>query len=171
MALTVTLLRAEACHDCSPQEVLRGVNRQLLNMNNEGMFVTVLYGVLHRTTGEFTFVRAGHELPLLCRPDGELVEPDLSRGQILGLFTDPVLQEQTVKLTPNSTLLLYTDGVIEAVDAHAEMFGDERLRRAVSANRAAPAQVMCERILEQVTAHTRAVSQHDDITLVSVQAR
>jgi sigma-B regulation protein RsbU (phosphoserine phosphatase) len=171
MALTVTLLRAEACHDCSPQEVLRGVNRQLLNMNTEGMFVTVLYGVLQRATGEFTYVRAGHELPLLCQADGALVEPRLEHGQLLGLLSDPHLPEQTMTLTPNSTLLLYTDGVIEAVDAQAEMFGEGRLQQAVEAHRQAPAQMMCERILERVTAHIHAVTQQDDITLLSVQAR
>ena len=171
MALTVTLMRAEACHDCSPQQVLRGVNRQLLNMNTEGMFVTVLYGVLHRVTGEFTYVRAGHELPLLCQADGALIEPPLEHGQILGLFDDPHLPEQTMTLTPNSTLLLYTDGVIEAVDARAEMFGEERLQQAVKAIRDAPAQVTCERILERVMTHIHAVAQHDDITLLSVRIK
>jgi sigma-B regulation protein RsbU (phosphoserine phosphatase) len=170
MALTVTLLRAEACHDCSPQQVLRGVNRQLLNMNEEGMFVTVLYGVLHRAAGEFTYVRAGHELPLLCRADGALIKPALERGQILGLFDNPHLPEQAVTLTPHSTLLLYTDGVTEAVGEQGEMFEEERLRQAVDAYRDAPAQVMCERILERVMRHIRSVAQRDDITLLSVQA-
>lgn len=171
MALTVTLLRAEACHDCSPSEVLRNVNRHLLNLNDEGMFVTVLYGVLNRTTREFSYVRAGHELPLLCKTDGELVQPSLGRGQILGLLSDPVLPEQTLALASGSTLLLYTDGVIEAIDEHAEMFGEERLQQAVDANCISSAQVLCERILESVTAHSRAVAQHDDITLTCVQAK
>ncbi len=114
MALTVTLLRAEACRDCSPREVLRGVNRQLLNLNREGMFVTVLYGVLDGATGKFTYARAGHELPLFCTASGELIVPELGPGRVLGLFDDLHLAESTMNLAQGGTLLLYTDGVVEA---------------------------------------------------------
>ena len=171
MALTVTLLRAEACRDCSPREVLRSVNRQLLNLNSEGMFVTVWYGVLNYATGDLTYVRAGHELPVLYTADGTLVAPSLDGSQLLGLFSDPPLVEQTVTLAPGSTLLLYTDGVNEAMDAQGEMFEEERLKAAVSAHRHQPAQVVCERVLERVTAHTGAIAQRDDIMLVCIQAR
>ena len=171
MALTVTLLRAEACRDCSPEQVLRGVNRQLLNLNDEGMFVTVLYGVLDRATGEFTYVRAGHELPILYTADGTLVEPALGRGPFLGLFSDPPFSEQTVTLAYGDTLLLHTDGVTEAMDTRGELFGEERLQAAVQAFRHHAAQEVCEEILGQVTLHSGSVAQHDDITLVCVQAR
>ena len=65
MALTYSLLRAEAFRASSPGEALQAVNRQLLDMNPSGMFVTVLYGVLNRTTHDFQFARAGHDLPLI----------------------------------------------------------------------------------------------------------
>jgi sigma-B regulation protein RsbU (phosphoserine phosphatase) len=110
MALTVTLLPAEACRDCSPSEVLRAVNHQLLNVNSEGLFVTVLYGVLDRTTGEFTYARAGHESPIHCLATGELIVPDLGPGQLLGFWGDVRLSEQSISLAPGSTLMLYTDG-------------------------------------------------------------
>jgi serine phosphatase RsbU (regulator of sigma subunit) len=171
MALTVTLLRAEACRECSPEKVLQGVNRQLLNLNKENMFVTVLYGVLNRATCEFTYVRAGHEPPILCNADGKSIELDLECGQILGLYNDPPLCDQTVTLASGDTLLLFTDGVTEAMDARAEMFGDKRLQEAVSAHHHSSAQDMCERVFEQVTSHRGAAAQHDDITLVCVQAR
>jgi len=171
MALTVTLLRAEACHNCAPREVLRGVNRQLLNLNREGMFVTVLYGVLDGATGKFTYARAGHELPLFCSASGELAVPELGPGRLLGLFEDLPLAEYTMNLTQGGTLLLYTDGVVEATDRQAEMFGEERLGQAVCANRTESAQAVCDRVLESVAAHCGALAQHDDITVVSVQAK
>ena len=171
MALTVTLLRAEACHDCAPREVLRGVNRQLLNLNKEGIFVTVLYGVLDGATGKFTYARAGHELPLFCSASGELTVPELAPGRVLGLFEDPLLTEHTMNLAQGGTLLLYTDGVVEARDRQVEMFGEERLGQAVCANRTVSAQAVCDRVLEWVAAHCGALAQHDDVTVVSVQAK
>ena len=170
MALTVTLLRAEACRDCSPREVLRSVNRQLLNLNSEGMFVTVLYGVLNYATREFTYVRAGHEPPILFAPNGEQIELSLGSGQLLGFFDEPPLSEQTIALAAGSTLLLYTDGVTEAVDGQAEMFGDERLKAAVGASHQHPAQKVCERVLELVTTHSGGAAPGDDITLVCLRA-
>jgi sigma-B regulation protein RsbU (phosphoserine phosphatase) len=171
MAMAVTLLRAEACRTCSPQEVLRGVNRQLLNLNNEGMFVTVLYGVLDGEAREFTYARAGHEPPLMCRAGGDAIRLAMASGQVLGLFDDPPLAEQTVTLEPDSTLLLYTDGVAEAVDAHAEQFGEDRLQQALCAASHLPALELCEQILGTVIAYCDARPQLDDITLVSVQTR
>jgi len=170
MALTVTLLRAEACRDCSPGRVLAGVNRQLLNLNDEGMFVTILYGVLNCATHEFTYTRAGHELPVLCSADGQLNNPVSGRGQLLGLFADPMLDEQTVTLGPGSLLLVYTDGVIEARDEHAVAFGEERLREAVCTSHQLPAQLVCDRVLEQLTTYSGIDAQRDDITLVCVLA-
>jgi sigma-B regulation protein RsbU (phosphoserine phosphatase) len=171
MAMTVTLLRAEACRTCSPQEVLRAVNRQLLKLGHRAMFVTILYGVLDRATCEFTYVRAGHELPILCRTNGDLLVPTLGRGQLLGLLDNPHLVEETVTLASGDTLLLYTDGVIEAVGAHPEMFGEEQLQETLSANYRASPQVICERILERVAAHTGSSARKDDITVVCMQAR
>jgi sigma-B regulation protein RsbU (phosphoserine phosphatase) len=171
MAMTVTLLRAEACHSCSPREVLRGVNRHLLDLNDEGMFVTILYGVLDGATREFTYARAGHEPPLMCQAGGEVIKLDMAHGQILGLFDDPPLVEHTVRMAPDSTLLLYTDGVVEARNAHSEQFGEERLQEAVCLASCASAQDACEQILESVMAHCDARPQDDDITLVSVQSR
>jgi sigma-B regulation protein RsbU (phosphoserine phosphatase) len=147
------------------------VNRQLLNLNREGLFVTVLYGVLDGATGKFTYARAGHELPLFCSASGELTIPELRPGRILGLFDDPLITEDTMNLAQGSTLLLYTDGVIEAFDSHAEMFGEERLGQAVCANRTASAQAVCDRVLESVAAHCGVLAQHDDVTVVSVQAK
>jgi serine phosphatase RsbU (regulator of sigma subunit) len=172
MALTVTLLRAEACRTCSPAEVLRGVNRQLLNLNNEGMFVTLLYGVLNCATHEFTFARAGHEPPILCSADGEWLDTDadLACGQLLGLFDDLLLCEQTWTLPSGSTLLLYTDGVTETMNSQSELFGGERLQAAVCAHRNSNAQAVCERIWKLVTAHRGDAAQRDDITMVCAQA-
>jgi sigma-B regulation protein RsbU (phosphoserine phosphatase) len=170
MAMVVTMLRAEACHTCSPREVLHSVNRLLLRMNGEGMFVTVLYGVLDGATREFTYARAGHEPPLMCSAGGEVTELEIGAGQLLGLFEAPPLVERTVTLAGQSTLLLYSDGVVEAFNEQSEQFGPARLQAALCLTSRAPAQAVCDQILESVMAHCGPRPQNDDLTLVSVQA-
>ena len=71
MAITVALLRAEACRGCSPAEVLTAINAQLVRLGANRMFVTALYGTLDLRSGEFTYARAGHEPPLIIQQGGK----------------------------------------------------------------------------------------------------
>ncbi len=172
MAITLTLLRAEARRGLSPATVLRSVNRQLVGVNAAEMFVTVLYGVLDLQTAEFAYARAGHEPPLVyTRPD-EPLPLSRRRGQLLGISDEPALDEQHLKLPPGSTLLLYTDGAREACSPAGALFGAQGLHAAVAAAAGARAQGVCEQVLSQVSAHRGlGTAQQDDITLVAVQVR
>ena len=171
MALTSNLLRAEARRASSVSDALRHVHQQLLEINDAGMFVSLLYGVLNGTTREFRYARAGHELPLLCDALGEMAVLPYTDGQPLGAMEGILLDEQTVMLPSGSTVLLYTDGVTDVLDAHGNQFGLERLRQALSAQRNAPAQALCETLLEMTAAYRAATPQYDDITLVAVQVK
>ena len=82
-----------------------------------------------------------------------------------------LLDEQTVVLHPGRTLLLYTDGVTDVLDAQSNPFGLERLRQALLAQRSAPAQALCDTLLEITAAYRAATPQYDDITLVAVQVK
>ena len=128
MTMTVTLLRAAVRRGLPPADVLRAVNRDLLEFNEAGMFVTVLYGELDPASGDFHYARAGHEPPLVHDARGAAVEPPAAafcRGQLLGIFNQPELDEQRVRLESGGTLLLYTDGAREATDPASRMFGEE----------------------------------------------
>jgi sigma-B regulation protein RsbU (phosphoserine phosphatase) len=172
MALVSNLLRAEAQRsDTSPEQALRIVNAHLLSRDARSMFVTVLYGVLCRETREFAFVRAGHEMPLLIDAAGNLLTLEMGRGHVLGLFPHPMLDIQTVQLPPGGTLLLYTDGVNEAMDADSQLFGMERIVAAVRGARAASAQQLCDQLVQAVAAYRGLAAQADDITLVAVRAQ
>ena len=171
MALTSSLLRAEARRAGSVADALRHVHRQLLEINDSGMFVSLLYGVLDGTTREFRYARAGHELPLLCDARGEWVELSFTDGQPLGALERILLDEQTVVLPSGSTVLFYTDGATDALDAQGNQFGLERLRQALSARRSAPAQALCDAILEMTAGYRAATPQYDDITLVAVRVQ
>ena len=169
MTMTVTLLRAAVHRGLPPAEVLRCINRDLLEFNEAGMFVTVLYGELDLAARQFSYARAGHEPPLLHTPAGPLLRPPHRRGQLLGIFDDPELDEQRLSLAPGSTLLLYTDGAREASDLQGRMFEEASLYTLL-ANARANAQSLCDTILTQVTAHRGPQPQQDDITLLAVRA-
>ncbi len=170
MAQARALLRAEASRGAPPREVLECANRHLLGMNDAGLFVTVLYGVLDFAAGCLHYARAGHERPLVVSAAGQIEPARRARGQPLGVFDDAVLDEQTVDLPPGSALLLYTDGATDARDAAGEAFGQARLGQALVAAVAGRAPRLCAAVLQAVLAHQGASEQHDDITLLTVQA-
>lgn len=170
MALTSSLLRAEATRAHSPAEALQRVNRLLLDVNDTSMFVTVLYGVLNGATREFAYVRAGHDLPIVFNANAELAMPARQYGQPLGLFAEPMFDEHMVLMPAGSSLLMYTDGVTEATDQAGEMFGLQRLREVVLAKRTTSADAVCQRLLEQIVAFSAGAPQYDDITLLCLQA-
>jgi serine phosphatase RsbU (regulator of sigma subunit) len=169
MALTYSLLRVEARRGSSPGEVLRAVNRQLLEMNDSGMFVTILYGVLNRATRDFQFARAGHELPLILNARREPVPLKFGLGQILGILPEPSVDEQSITLPAGSLLVMFTDGVTEARSPGDEMFGEERLQAVLHAGQNPTAQAACEAALAEVRAFGDYSAQSDDITIIAVQ--
>jgi phosphoserine phosphatase RsbU/P len=169
MAMTRSLMRAEAREAASPKEALRGLNGNLLEMNDTGMFVTVLYGVLHATTCRFTYGRAGHELPVLCKEPGVTATPCCGRGEPLGVFADPEIDEQTIEFEPGETLLVYTDGMTDAFDEQGVSFGVKRLHESLGGSCHLSAQGICDSLIEEVMTHQCMVTQHDDVTLVAVR--
>ena len=173
MALSRSLIRAEASRGIPPVEALRRVNFHLLNMNEAGMFVTVLYGILHPANGEFHYARAGHELPLVCDGDGRLIDVPISRGQPLGVLTDPDVDEQHIHVPPGGRLVLNTDGVTDAINRQQKPFGVERLRDLVTSFAVLPrisTQTNCLAMFDTVTAYCEGTPQFDDFTLVIVES-
>ena len=168
MAMVRSLIRAEAARSLLPAHVLQSVNRHLLDMNDAEMFVTVLYGVLQMSRGEFVYARAGHDMPLCYDRHRQAIALNFSQGLLLGIFPDPALDVQTVTLSPGSTLLLYTDGATDATDADGRLFGRERLIQVLEGSLGEPAQALCDRILEEIQAYHGATPQADDITLVAL---
>lgn len=168
MALTRSLLRAEAQRSSSPARVLQAVNDRLLEMNAAGMFVTVLYGVLDLPTSRFTCVRAGHEMPLLFNARGELISLPFWEGQLLGVLPGPSLKEMVIEIPPGGKLLLYTDGATDAINSQGVRLGSERLLEIVQASLDGSAQELCEQVIEALTAYQVGCPQADDITLVAI---
>lgn len=170
MAMTRSLVRAEARRSLLPREVLGQVNGHLLGMNEAGMFVTMLYGVLDREKRAFSYARAGHTLPLLCDPQGTVAVASCGQGQPLGILPDPAIDEQTLVLPRGSTMLIYTDGITEAMNDQWECFGSVRLHDALKCCCHITPGALCDRLVEVVTDYQATAHPHDDIALVAVHA-
>jgi phosphoserine phosphatase RsbU/P len=170
MALTRSLLRAEAARAPSPQAALHATNQHLAEISTAGMFITILYGVLSYSTGEFSYARAGHELPLLWDAAGLPLAQVRANGQPLGILPDPAIDVQTARLPPGGTLLLFSDGVTEATNAQGGFFGLERVQAAVEAHLELTAQQLCDQLVDTLTGYRGRSAQADDITLLAVRA-
>jgi serine phosphatase RsbU (regulator of sigma subunit) len=167
MALTRTLLRAAAIEMKSPVDVLRRVNDQLLPDTQQGMFVTAVYGVLDVTSGEFTFVNAGHNPPFWVKGNGGVEK--LSRTAIaLGVVEQPNMQECTILLAEGDMLLLYTDGLTEAFSPTGELFGDERLANSLTCIPCTADEILME-VEEQLNEFIETVPLADDLTMLAVK--
>ncbi len=171
MALTTRLLKAEARIGVSPDKTMLRVNQHLLEMNTTGMFVTLLYGVLSQKTGEFTYVRAGHEYPLVWDHNHRQIPIDHDRGNPLGLFHSPLLDIQEVLLPRGSTLFLYSDGVTEAYNEEEKLFGMECIEALIPDLLENPAQDICDQLLTKLKIYQGNLPQSDDITLLTLKAK
>jgi sigma-B regulation protein RsbU (phosphoserine phosphatase) len=170
MALCCSLLRAEALADLdSPAVVLQEVNNHLCAMNANGMFVTLIYGILQLSSRRFSYVRAGHEMPLAWSSSAELIPIPEGIGQFLGVFREPLLDLSQLQLLPGSTLLLYSDGVTEARNEARDFFEESGLQEAVPALLDCSAQNLCDRLVQIVLDFSGDQPQADDITLLALK--
>jgi serine phosphatase RsbU (regulator of sigma subunit) len=169
MALSYSLIRAEAVRTNSPVEAFQQVNQHLLQMNSSSMFVTSVYGILDCDSGDFHFARAAHPAPYLLDGQGRWIEITPAFAQPLGLFDNPPVDEQTIQIPPDGILLLYSDGVTETMDLQGVEFGFDSLYQTMRRNRARPPQEICEQLWQDVQAHAAGSPQQDDFTSVIVK--
>jgi len=169
MALTRSLLVAEARRASSPGAVLANVNQLLLDIGEQNMFVTAFYGVVDRDSLAMTFARAGHEHPILVR-NGEVQELG-GQGIPLGIFGQDEFQlsEEQVKLSPGDRLVLYSDGMTDIMDAHEQLFGRERFLSLISAYAGLSPPDMSQAIFGDLARYQGSADQFDDMTLMIMQ--
>jgi len=176
MATCRGLMRVSAEQQMSPIAVLQRVNRLLFADIREDMFVSLAYCVLNNSTGDVTMVRAGHDPPLLFHRADGTIEPLKPPGLALGIDKGPVFdratREFTFRMVTGDRLLLYTDGVTEAVDAKGrDEFGNDRLADFFCRDAAAGTapQPLLASIQHALSDFTKGARQHDDVTLVAIE--
>jgi phosphoserine phosphatase RsbU/P len=173
MAICRSALRAEARANPSPGEVLRKVNRQLYPDIKEDMFICLAYVILYHKEATVTLSRGGHDAPLLSRAaTGEieiLKPPGMALGIDSGDVFDRITADISVPLQRDDCLVLYTDGITEALNANGDEFGPERMVRAVRASASEGAEEVIARLTADVRNFVDGHPQHDDITLIVVR--
>jgi serine phosphatase RsbU (regulator of sigma subunit)/anti-sigma regulatory factor (Ser/Thr protein kinase) len=166
MSATRSVLRASAQRLIEPGTVLERVNEHLCPDMPEKMFVTCLYGVLDPASGLLRFANAGHDVPYVKTADG--VEELRARGMPLGLMPGMKYEEKEAVLAPGESVLLHSDGIVEAHDPDREMFGFPRLKQTVAD--ALGGQQLIDRVLRDLAGFTGArAEQEDDITMVTLE--
>jgi len=171
MARAHALIAAEAESYENPSDVMRKVNAHITRLEKATQFVTVLYGILNVDNGEFTYARAGHEPPLMLKPDGSVERLPHETGMAIGLWEDIILDEQTITLPPGSTLVLYTDGMTDCRDPNGEPFGLERIQLTLNRCSESSAQEVCDHLLKTLKNYQQGSPQDDDVTLVAIHAK
>ncbi len=159
----------------SPRQLMLTANQIISNHLDSRSFITMAYGVIDLAARTMVYARAGHT-PLIYRressdgdPSVEILTPD---GLVLGLRIDHgemferLLTEVTLPLGRGDLLLMFTDGISEAMDAESNLFGDERLARLVGEHGHLPTDELRERVLREIDAFVAGAPQHDDMTMI-----
>jgi phosphoserine phosphatase RsbU/P len=173
MAICRSVLRSQAAQNPSPADVLRKVNRQLYPDIKEDMFISMAYLILDHARNGVMLARAGHDAPLLYKRASQTVTPLKPPGMVVGIDSGNVFDRITgdfpVPLERDDCLVLYTDGVTEALDTDGNEFGVERTIQSVRASAANGAQAIIARLIDDLRNFVGSQPQNDDITLISIR--
>ena len=159
-----TLLKGSAIGIGRPGDVLREVNDLLIEDNEGGMFVTLLYAVYDPSTGELTYANGGHNSPLVVHANGTAELLPLTDGIALGIAPELAYKQSKVMLVPGDSVIFYTDGVTEAMNSEEEEFGLDPLSEYFRTNPPQDPEETTEAVFEAVNAFAGETPQSDDIT-------
>ncbi len=171
MVIAKTLIKNQAQQGHSPAEVFTAVNNQLCENNEAGLFVTSWMGILDINTGEFTYVNAGHNPPLLMRSGGDFEYLRSRPGFVLAGMEGIRYRQATMKLGEGDVLYLYTDGVTEATNGENELYGEERLLNIVNQHKEDTPQELLPTIKADIDRFVGDAPQFDDITMLGLKIK
>jgi sigma-B regulation protein RsbU (phosphoserine phosphatase) len=167
MANLQAAVRSQAILNVSAQDCTQRANKLLFKNTSTEKFVTLFYAVLDAKRHELVFSNAGHDNPFLLR-DKKVTRLEAG-GTVLGFIEDVPFEQETMTLLNGDVLLVYSDGITEAMDVNGKEFGEERLGEVVIANREKSAEELIDTILASVKEHTGAQPQMDDMTIMIVK--
>lgn len=169
MTVTKNLFRAYASDESAPDHIVSQMNHNLTEDNKSHMFVTLFVGILDLTSGLLRYCNAGHEDPIIVNREPRLLP--INHIFPVGAVADTPYQMQTIVIEPQTTILLYTDGVTEAMTADKKMFGREQIldeiKRAIQAGQVAP-KALIERMTAAVQTFVGDTEQSDDLTMLAL---
>ena len=166
MAVSRTLIRATGIRGNQPAECINYVNELLVKESVNCMFVTIFYGIYTLSTGEISYCNAGHNPPYLMKADGQVEELPIPQDPMAGAIEGLQYHESHLTLQKGDTLVMFTDGVNEAMNVNFEEFGDERFIATLKKAAGKSCQEIIENVKGDVAAFTKGAEQSDDITML-----
>lgn len=169
MALSRTILRVMAQTDLPPDKLLFNVNNQLKSDSSSRLFVTLFYGVLDPQTGELHYCNGGHNPPIITHTDDDETPILDGNGPALGVFPNAAYLSGHVTLNTGDILVVYTDGVTEAINEAEEEFDEERLISCLHTHRHASAHAINASIIDAVKSFSGNRPPDDDATIMVIK--
>ena len=170
MAMTRSLFRNITAHEEQPAEIVRKMNRAIVDQNAQNMFLTLFLGVMDCETGELQYCNAGHNAPVVM-VNGEWLKVNVVPNLPLGIEPEFVFKAQQTKLQHGDTLFLYTDGLSEAENIRHEQYGEERMMKELMDERmkGLSPRKMVQAMKASVEAFREGADQSDDLTMLVVR--
>ena len=153
----------------TPSQILTDTNAAICSNNREEMFVTAWLGILELSTGKLTAANAGHEYPVLRRPDGSFELYKDQHGFVIGGLENAKYREYELTLEPGAELFLYTDGLPEATDAEGNMFGTERMLTILNEGKETVPDHILKKVRDGVDGFVNGAEQFDDLTMLCLE--
>ncbi|PVX24222.1 MAG: hypothetical protein CW691_08245 [Candidatus Bathyarchaeum sp.] len=169
MALSRIVVRVNALWHQDPAKVIYDSNNTITQDSKSGMFVTLFFGLLNEKNRSLTYVNAGHNPPLVYRSHDGSVEKLPPTGIALGALENVEYKSRSINIEKDDVVVMYTDGVTEAINSQQDMFGEKRLTEIIQKNAHLPAQAILEQILSDVKTFAGDMPQADDITLLIIK--
>ena len=167
MAVTKTMIKSSASGDRSPASIVTRVNDELSEDNPQSMFVTLFLGIANVRTGEFRYTNAGHNPPYIINEGSELVCLDNRDGPIIGAIGGIAYKQNQLSFSRNDKLLIFTDGVTEAMNPAGELYSEHRLESILRDKPSLATDELITDVLMGVEAFAAEAEQADDITLLA----
>lgn len=168
MAISRTVIRANALSQLSPADCMRKSNELLCKESVNGMFVTAFYAILNILTGELVYCNAGHNRPIACLSGEEAKMLPLTGGMALGVMPGCAYAERTLQLSRGDSLFFYTDGVTEAMNPANDLFGDRRLLAVCEESRGLSSERIVTEVSTALGVFVGEAEQSDDVTMMAL---
>jgi sigma-B regulation protein RsbU (phosphoserine phosphatase) len=170
-----SMFESLSAQSASPANILNGLNHLICRRLREGDFITAVIAFFESGQNSLTIARAGHNWPLYYSSQTKTIQPLKTRGVCLGVDQDTgfssCLEEKSIAVKSGDVLLLYSDGITEAMNADHHLFDQSRLESALKESAHFPAEKIVERINLRLDEFVQSEEPHDDVTMVAIKVK
>ena len=171
MVFTNSIIRGSVHPTMEPSESIGNANRLICGKSTNAMFVSLFYALVNTASGEVTWVNAGHNPPLYYNARENHLQRLLRTGMVLGIDPETPFEQRNVTLESGDFILLYTDGLVDAINAQEEEFGMLRLEQLVQQYHQETAEEIVSRLENAVEEHSGSITPFDDVTILMVKRK